>query len=134
MWVIAESPSTYAPLFSTQAIDFFTPQPVRHARAYYLHSILHDWGDADCLRILENLKLALKPGYSRVLFNEIVLSEAEPTVQATSMDMMMLAHCDPAHERTETAWRALLGKAGFVVNAIYSGEGAAESVIEAEVV
>jgi hypothetical protein len=49
------------------------------------------------------LKPALKTGYSRVLFNEIVLSEEKPTIQATSMDMTMLAHCDPAYERTEGA-------------------------------
>lgn len=131
--VIAESPASYAKLFESQGIDFFTPQPIQHARAYFLHSILHDWGDNDCLRILENLKPALKPGYSRVLFNEIVLSEEEPTIQATNMDMMMLAHCDPAHERTESAWRHLLGRAGYVVKGIYGSKGAAESVIEAEV-
>lgn len=110
-----------------------TPQPIRSARAYFLHSVLHDWGDSDCLRILANLKPALKPGYSRVLFNEIVLSEENPTIQATSMDMMMLAHCDPAHERTERAWRELLGKAGYVVKGIVRSAGAAESVIEAEI-
>lgn len=132
--VIAESPDSYSGLFQRQGVDFFTPQLLKHARAYFLHSILHDWGDADCLRILENLKPALKPGYSRVLFNEIVVSEDEPTIQATSMDMMMLAHADPAYERTERAWRDLLGKAGYVVRTIYSSNGAAESVIETEVV
>ncbi|KAF4450606.1 hypothetical protein F53441_6267 [Fusarium austroafricanum] len=30
--------------FETQSHDFFTPQPVQHARAYFIHSILHDWG------------------------------------------------------------------------------------------
>jgi len=130
--VIAESSTAYAELFESQGIDFFTPQPIEHARAYFLHSVLHDWRDEDCLRILANLKPALKPGYSRVLFNEIVLSEEEPTVQATSVDMMMLAHADPAYERTEGAWRDLLGRAGYVVQGIYGSKGAAESVIEAE--
>jgi hypothetical protein len=131
--VIAEVPASIMDSFLAQPHDFFTPEPVKFARAYFLHSILHDWGDADCLRILENLKPALKPGYSRVLFNEIVLSEEKPTIQATSMDMMMLAHCDPAYERTEKAWRDLLGQAGYVVTGIFSNAGAAESVIEAEV-
>lgn len=131
--VLAEVPTSFGKLFTAQAHDFFTPQPIRSARAYFLHSVLHDWGDSDCLRILANLKPALKPGYSRVLFNEIVLSEENPTIQATSMDMMMLAHCDPAHERTERAWRELLGKAGYVVKGIVRSAGAAESVIEAEI-
>lgn len=42
--------------------DFFTPQVVKSARAYSLHSILHDWDDNDSLQILENLRPALKPG------------------------------------------------------------------------
>ena len=131
--VIAEVPTSIMHNFLAQPHDFFTPEPVKFARAYYLHSILHDWGDADCLRILANLRPALKPGYSRVLFNEIVLSEEKPTIQATSMDMMMLAHCDPAYERTEKAWRDLLGQAGYVVTGIFGNAGAAESVIEAEI-
>jgi hypothetical protein len=132
--VVAEVPTFLMHKFISQPHDFFIPEPVKFARTYFLHSILHDWGDADCLRILENLKLALKPGYSRVLFNEIVLSEEKPTLHATSMDMMMLAHCDPAYERTEQAWRDLLDQAGFVFRGIYGITGAVESVIEAEIV
>lgn len=131
--VVAEVPSSITHLFAAEAHDFFTTEPIRAARAYFLHSILHGWGDEECLRILANLKPALKPGYSRVLFNEIVLSEEKPTVHATSMDMMMLAHCDPAYERTERAWRDLLDRAGYVVLGVYGSHGAAESVIEAEV-
>ena len=131
--VLAEADPSFAKLFTIQPHDFFTPEPVQFARAYFLHSILHDWGDEDCLRVLANLKPALKPGYSRVLFNEIVVSEEKPSLPATSMDMMMLAHCDPAYERTERAWRDLLGKAGYVVRGIFGSTGAAESVIEAEV-
>ncbi|KAK7748142.1 hypothetical protein SLS53_001396 [Cytospora paraplurivora] len=48
--------------FEVTSHDFFLTQPVKGARAYSLHSILHDWTDSDCLRILENLKPALKPG------------------------------------------------------------------------
>lgn len=130
---IEKVPASIMHNFLTQPHDFFTPEPIKFARTYFLHSVLHDWGDADCLRILANLKPALKPGYSRVLFNEIVLSEEKPTLHATSMDMMMLAHCDPAYERTERAWRELLGQAGYVVREIFSSANAAESVIEAEI-
>ncbi|KFY33493.1 hypothetical protein V494_07590 [Pseudogymnoascus sp. VKM F-4513 (FW-928)] len=86
--------------FEAQAHDFFTPQPIKAARAYSLHSILHDWGDDEGVKILENLVPALKKGYSRVLLNEIVVSEEKPTIAATSMDMMMLAHFS-VRERTE---------------------------------
>lgn len=132
--VIAQiTPSAEGHAFEPQTHDFFTPQPIRHARAYYLHSILHDWGDADCARILAALKPALKPGYSKVLFNEIVLSEERPSVAATNMDIMMLGHLNPAHERTESAWRQLIESAGYKVVDIVRVAGAAESVIEAEI-
>ncbi|KAK8015332.1 O-methyltransferase [Apiospora arundinis] len=117
--------------FEAQVHDFFTPQPVKFARAYALHSILHDWGDEEGVKILENLRPALKKGYSRVLFNEIVLSEENPTLAATSMDMMMLAHF-AVKERTERDWRAIIESAGLKVVKIYSFPGVAESVMEAE--
>ena len=117
--------------FEAQAHDFFTPQPVKAARAYSLHSILHDWGDEEGVKILENLVPALKKGYSRVLLNEIVVSEEKPTLAATSMDMMMLAHFS-VRERTEADWRWILEKAGLKVVNIYTYPGVAESLIEAE--
>ncbi|KAI7611997.1 hypothetical protein D0864_14533 [Hortaea werneckii] len=117
--------------FECSSHDFFTPQPIKNAKAYSLHSILHDWSDANALKILENLKPALRPGYSKVLINEIVLSEEKPTLAATSMDMMMLAHMD-ARERTDSEFRTLLELAGYRVLDIVSNPGAAESIIEAE--
>jgi hypothetical protein len=117
--------------FECQVHDFYTPQPVQSARAYSLHSILHDWSDEEGVKILENLKPALKPGYSRVLLNEIVLSEEKPTIAATSMDMMMLAHL-AVRERTEAEWRVIIEKAGLKFLKIYNYPGVAESVIEAE--
>lgn len=117
--------------FEAQAHDFFTPQPVKFARVYSLHSILHDWGDEDGVKILQNLVPALKKGYSRVLFNEIVINEEKPTLAATSMDMMMLAHF-AVRERTESNWKAILEKVGLKVVNIYNYPGVAESLIEAE--
>ena len=117
--------------FHSQAHDFYTPQPIKAARAYSLHSILHDWGDEEGVKILENLKPALKPGYSRVLLNEIVLSEGKPTLAATSMDMMMLAHLN-VRERTAAHWKETIDRAGLRFVKIWDYPVVAESVIEAE--
>lgn len=130
--VVANVPKDKLP-FQAEAHDFFTPQPIKAARAYSLHSILHDWGDDEGVKILENLKPALKPGYSRVLLNEIVLSEERPTLAATSMDVMMLHHFGfSVRERTECEWREIVARAGLRVLNIYDYPGVAESVIEAE--
>lgn len=99
--------------------------------AYSLHSILHDWDDEHGVKILENLRPALTPGYSRVLLNETVLSEEKPTLAATSMDMMMLAHL-VVRERTEAHWKEIIQNAGLTFARVYNYPGVAESVIEAE--
>ncbi|KAK2741718.1 hypothetical protein FQN55_008217 [Onygenales sp. PD_40] len=57
-----ETTSTPTTPFSPTVHDFFTPQPITHARAYSLHSIPHDCDDEGASRILENLKPALKMG------------------------------------------------------------------------
>jgi hypothetical protein len=55
-----------------QTHDFFTPQPVKGARAYFMRSVLHDWPDEQCRVILRHLKDAMEPGYSRILINDCV--------------------------------------------------------------
>lgn len=129
--VIASIPDQEKLPYECQAHDFYTPEPIKGARAYSLHSILHDWDDERGIKILENLKPALTPGYSRVLLNEIVVSEEHPTLAATSMDMMMLAHMS-VRERTEADWKAIIEKAGLTFLGVYTYPGVAESVIEAE--
>ncbi|KAL4757606.1 S-adenosyl-L-methionine-dependent methyltransferase [Aspergillus foveolatus] len=117
--------------FIAAAHDFFTPRPVVGARAYPLHSILHDWTDEDGVKVLRNLVPALEKGYSRVLLNEIVVSEEKPTLAATNMDLMMLAHF-AVRERTESEWAEILAHAGLCIVKIWNYPGVAESLIEAE--
>lgn len=109
--------------------DFFTPQPVKGAKVYYMHSVLHDWSDDNARKILTHLKDALKPGYSKVLINENVVDDQGADWKITSLDwvmMEMLGSC----ERTETQWRALVKNVGLEISGIWKGEGATESLIE----
>ncbi|KAF8857469.1 putative hydroxyindole O-methyltransferase [Acephala macrosclerotiorum] len=105
---VVESTDQVRP-YEAQAHDFFTPQPVKFARACSLHSIQHDWGDDD----------------------GIVLSDENPTLAATSIDMMMLAHF-AVRERSEADWRAILERAGLKVCNIYTYPGVAGRLVEAE--
>ncbi|KAI2464645.1 putative O-methyltransferase [Annulohypoxylon bovei var. microspora] len=117
--------------FQATAHDFFTPQPVKDARAYYLHSVLHDWDEDDCVKILEQLKLAMKPGYSRLLINEIIVPDRNPTWPVTSMDQLVFVLGAMA-ERTEAHWESILKRAGFKIVRIYNYEMGSESLIEAD--
>ncbi|RYP08322.1 hypothetical protein DL764_001968 [Monosporascus ibericus] len=35
--------------------DFTTEQPIKGSRAYYMHSVLHDWPDDTCMKILARI-------------------------------------------------------------------------------
>ncbi|KAJ5187952.1 hypothetical protein N7491_004273 [Penicillium cf. griseofulvum] len=105
--------------------------PVKYARAYYMHSVHYGLGDEDVIKIMANLVPALEKGYSRVLLNEIVVSEEKPILATTNMDMIMLAHL-AVRERAEAEWRYIFTQAGLKVVNIYSYPGVAESLIEPE--
>ena len=126
--------------------DFFTKQPVIGefadttefhsltsigARAYYMHSCLHDWPDSKAHNILTSLKSGLTKGYSKLLINENVIPDQGAHWLSTALDMVMMANFS-ACERTEQNWRALLESAGFRVVKIWTYEPGTESLIEAE--
>lgn len=117
--------------FEAQSHDFFTPQTVIGARAYYLHSVLHDWGDDDCIKILKQLKPAMKNAYSKLLVNEIVVPDQNATWPVTAMDQLMMV-LGAMKERTEEQWKSLIERAGFKVTGIWKVEMGTESLIEAE--
>ncbi|KAH8907941.1 S-adenosyl-L-methionine-dependent methyltransferase [Coniochaeta sp. PMI_546] len=119
--------------FEVMAHDLFSPQPVVGARAYYLHSVMHDWGDDECVRILEQLKPAIKKGYSRVLINEIVVPERGASWAVTSTDQLVFV-LGALRERTEVDWQGILKKAGYGIVKVYTYEMGSESLIEAELV
>ncbi|WDK18221.1 O-methyltransferase [Colletotrichum graminicola] len=128
--VIEDVNSTVAQGVHRIPYDFFTPQPIKHARAYYMHHILHDWPDKQALEILENQKEAMKPGYSKILIHEIVISgPAHPYVAVADMLMMNFA---ASKERTEEEWEDLVRSAGLRIVKIWRIPSARESVIEVE--
>lgn len=58
------------------AHDFFREQPVKGAEVYFFRMIMHNWSDADAVRILQQLVPALKAG-AHVLINEFCLPEPD---------------------------------------------------------
>ncbi|KAK1462054.1 hypothetical protein CMEL01_14021 [Colletotrichum melonis] len=111
--------------------DFFTEQPIKGARAYYMHSVLHDWPDKKCEEILARATAAMKPGYSRLLVNENCIPDTGADWQNTGQDIMMLTLVS-SKERTRVEWQSLLEKAGLRILGIYGGGNGVESLIECE--
>ncbi|KAK4899973.1 hypothetical protein LTR27_002736 [Elasticomyces elasticus] len=111
--------------------DFFTPQPVRGAKAYYLKMVLHDWPDSACRDILNNLKSALTPGYSKILINEIVVPDIGANWLETGIDMLMMVTHSSA-ERTETMWTQLIESVGLKITKVRVCGDAVEKLMEVE--
>ncbi|KAI1262224.1 S-adenosyl-L-methionine-dependent methyltransferase [Xylariaceae sp. FL1019] len=120
--------------------DFFTPQPVQGARAYFFHAVPHDWPDAECLKIFGEVRKAMKPGYSKLLIYgqyrnmplpvEMVIPTREAMPIQTTLDVQLMVNLS-GMERTEDHWKRLLKEAGLKVNDISRHARACESVIEA---
>lgn len=89
------------------------------ARCYFYHHILHDWSDEHCLRILEQAKRAMTPGYSKLLIHEMIIPEEGASTFHAMLDMTMMAF-NAGMERTEKQWRTLLGKAGLRVVEVWA--------------
>ena len=113
--------------------DFFTPQPVRSARFYFMGSVLHDWPDEDAKRILKNVATAMEPGYSTLLLSENVLPDAGCHPHLSAIDLTM-ATILAGKERSEEDWRALLGTEGLRIVKVHTIPSCLKSVLECELV
>lgn len=119
------------PKIEPMSYDFHTEQPIKGARAYYMHSVLHDWTDDVCGSILSRVTAAMKPDYSKLLINENVIPSIGADWQATALDMMMMTLFS-SRERTEEQWRKLLEPTGLRIIKIWSAGEGVESLIECE--
>ncbi|KAJ5513696.1 Winged helix-turn-helix transcription repressor DNA-binding [Penicillium fimorum] len=120
------------PSIEVTSHDFFTKQPVKGARAYYMHSVLHDWPDELCRKILANTMAAMRPGYSKLLVNENVIPDTGAYWETTSLDLIMMEI--GSGERTERQWHTLLKSVGLKIIKIWTAQRGVESLIECELV
>ncbi|KAL8951243.1 MAG: hypothetical protein Q9222_002771 [Ikaeria aurantiellina] len=109
--------------------DFFTPQPIKGARAYFLRDVLHNWSDAQSVKILSRVVEAMDPKYSTLLIDDYVLSDLNVSLREAEMDVLMWLHTSGI-ERTERHWTALCRSVGLEIIKIWSADRGKESVIE----
>ena len=72
----------------------------------------------------------MKPGYSRLLIDDIVLPDQGASAKHTAIDIIMYL-MPGGIERTLEAWEALLDSAGLRILNVLGDENLAEPVIEA---
>ena len=110
--------------------DFFEDVPAG-ADAYLISTVLHDWGNEQCLQILRNCRRRV-PDKGRLLVVDIVLSDEKnvPDTYRNFLDLVTLTQTEGGMERTESAYRKLLATAGFSLSRVIP-TNAPQWVIEA---
>jgi predicted O-methyltransferase YrrM len=91
--------------------DFFAAVPGGYDR-HVLTAIVHDWGDDDCVRILQQCAAALEPG-GRICVVETALQPGRSGSFVQTTDMLMLAYTRGGRERTAEEYAELWKRAGL---------------------
>ncbi|TGO73651.1 hypothetical protein BELL_0344g00120 [Botrytis elliptica] len=107
--------------------------PVKGALLYYLRYISHDWPQADMIQILNHIRRAMKPVYSKVIINDWIVPADGASKLMTAQDLNMMAtgggmKCIQAlHEK-------YIAAAGLKIRGIWKADDdISESVVECEV-
>ncbi|CAN7450375.1 hypothetical protein LJR164_002942 [Phenylobacterium sp. LjRoot164] len=90
--------------------DFFHDQ-LPEGDLYFLMDILHDWSDADAVRILQAVRRAMAPG-ARVMVADLVLEDSGVLDPARTLDLLMLV-VTGGRERTLEDLAGLFDAAGL---------------------
>jgi O-methyltransferase domain/Dimerisation domain len=97
--------------------------------AYLLSHIIHDWDEASCLRIFDNIRRVL-PSHGRLLLVEMVIPPGNDFHPSKLSDLIMLTFTPGGRERTEQEYAALFAKAGLKLTRVVP-TASPVSVIEA---
>ena len=113
---------------TTESGDFFKSVPAG-GDAYVMKHIIHDWDDDRAIKILENIRKAMKPGGRVILLESVLLPGCTQPDFGKLIDLEML-FMPGGRERTEDEFRSLFERAGFTLSRIVPTQSPL-SVIEA---
>jgi hypothetical protein len=99
------------------------------ADAYVLKFVLHDWSDAECVRILTNARRAVT-GAGRVFVAELVVPGPDEPHFAKLFDIHMMVMLS-GRERTSAEYAELLLASGWRYDQTLHAPGALQSIVAA---
>jgi hypothetical protein len=99
--------------------SFFESVPTG-ADAIIMKSIIHDWNDERCVRILQNCRRVLAPGARLMLIDKVMPEKVEPGGGDlfVFLDDLNMLRGPGGCERTPSEFRALLAEGGFSMRRI----------------
>lgn len=101
--------------------------------------MLHDWGDEECISILQNCREAVPAKTGKVIILEAVIEDESIGEEEEKdklkdvglmLDMILMAHTSTGKERTAKEWGHVLEEAGFKGHTVKRIK-AVQSIIEA---
>ena len=103
------------------------------AKAYFIRRVIHDYSDADSVKILSNLRAAMAPD-SRVLIQEQIMPSiiTNPELEANVAVLDVATMVMGGKERTEEGFRDILDKSGLELVKVWKAEMAPAGIVEAK--
>jgi hypothetical protein len=96
--------------------SFFDTAPAG-ADLYILKNIIHNWGDDDCIRILDNIRKVM-PAHGKIIILEMILDEGNKASFGKLIDIQMMVFMENGKERTRREYEMLLDTAGLRLNRV----------------
>jgi hypothetical protein len=109
--------------------DVFTTPAPEGGDVYLIRHLMHDYDDPDCVRILSNVRRAMKPT-ARVLVLEAPLPSDDSPGPGRWLDLQVMVLCS-GRERTVEEYGTLFAKAGLRLNRTVPTQHPAMTVVEA---
>jgi ubiquinone/menaquinone biosynthesis C-methylase UbiE len=109
--------------------DVFTTAAPEGGDLYLIRHLMHDYDDADCVRILANVRRAMRPE-ARVLVLEAPLPSDDSPGPGRWLDLQVMLLCG-GRERTVEEYAGLFAKAGLRFSRTIPTAHPAMSVVEA---
>lgn len=91
-------------------------QSIPPTDAIIMKSVLHNWGDEDCVKILHNCRRALPKAAGKLILVEFVVEPGGREMAddiVLKLDLLMMVHFVGGKERNRVEWINLLENAGF---------------------
>ncbi|ODA80430.1 hypothetical protein RJ55_03388 [Drechmeria coniospora] len=109
-------------------VDFHSQQPIKGACVYYIRRCLHDYGDKDCIDILQQIRQAMAKDSRLLIVDQVLTDPPQPLASAVDIVMATIG----GKERDEDGFKAITSQAGLRIIKMHASPGSDVAVIECE--